>query len=124
MFGFKHTLNNFNHNEVTQVKSRLLGRLLQVQGVNHLPKVFPYLTKRAAQSLDEQIATGKTLQDGGISLPVACTVRTMASRIMGVLFFGETLSSDPIFADALLRHPKEMVSCMAAFQITPSFLSS
>ncbi|KAL1594818.1 hypothetical protein SLS59_008631 [Nothophoma quercina] len=34
----------------------------------------------------------------------------MASRIMGVLFFGETLSSDPIFADALLRHPKEMVS--------------
>lgn len=123
MFGFKYTLNNFNHNEVAQVKSRLLGRLIQVQGVNHLPKIFPYLVKRVEQSLDEQVALGKTHPDG-ISLPVACTVRTITSRVMGVLFFGEKTSSDPIFADALLRHPKEMVSCMAAFQITPSFLSS
>jgi hypothetical protein len=123
MFGFKHILNNFNHNEIAQVKSRLLGRLLQVQGVNNLPKMYSYLSKRAAQSLDEQIASGK-LHPDGISLPVASTVRTMASRMMGVLFFGEKTSSERVFADALLRHPKDMVSCMTAFQVTPSFLSS
>jgi hypothetical protein len=113
MFGFKHTLNNFNHNEIAQVKSPLLGRLIQVQGVNHLPKIFPYLAKRAGQSLDEQVALGKQHADG-ISLPVASTVRTVASRVMGVLFFGEKTSSDPVFADPLLQHPKELVSCMAA----------
>lgn len=123
MFGFKHTLNNFNHNEVTQIKSRLLGRLIQVQGVNNLSKIFPYLVKRAEQSLNEQVALGNAHPDG-ISLPVAGTIRTVTSRVMGVLFFGEKTSADPVFADALLRHPKEMVSCMAAFQITPSFLSS
>jgi hypothetical protein len=123
MFGFKHTLKNFNHNEVAQVKSRLLGRLIQVQGVNHLPKVFPYLVKRVEQSLDEQVGLGKA-SPNGISLPVACTVRTITSQVMAVLFFGEKTSSDPIFADALLRHPKKVVSCMAAFQITPTFLSS
>ncbi|PVH92176.1 cytochrome P450 [Periconia macrospinosa] len=123
MFGFKHTMNNFNHNEVAKAKSRLLGRLIQVQGVNHLPKIFPCLVKRAEQSLEEQLTLGKVCSDG-ISLPVACTVRALTSRVMGVLFFGEKISSDPIFASALLRYPKEMVLCMVAFQVTPSFLSS
>ena len=116
-------MNNFNHDEVAKVKSRLLGRLIQVQGVSHLPKIFPSLVKRAEQSLTEQLGRGKVCSDG-ISLPVAGTVRVLASRVMGVLFFGEKLSSDPVFADALLRYPKEMVSCMVAFQVTPSFLSS
>jgi hypothetical protein len=125
MFGFKHTMNNFNHDEVVKVKSRMLGRLIQVQGVNHLPKIFPYLLKRAEQSLEEQLALGNKCPEGiSLSLPIACTVRSMASQVMGVLFFGESLSSDPTFANALLCYPKEMVSCMVAFQITPSFLSS
>ncbi|KAF2994245.1 hypothetical protein E8E13_000926 [Curvularia kusanoi] len=124
MFGFKYTLNKFDHNEIAQVKSRLLGRLLQVQGVNHLPKMFPYLSKRANQSLLEQVANGRSLANGNISLPVASTVRSVASKIMEVLFFGEKMPSDPMFASALLQYPKEMVTCMSIFQITPSFLSS
>jgi hypothetical protein len=124
MFGFKHTMgSNYDHHEVTQIKSRLMGRLIQVQGQNNLPKLFPFLVKRVKQSLNEQVALGKPLPDG-VSLPVASTVRTMASRTMGVLFFGEKTSSDPVFADALLRYPKDMVSCMTAFQLTPSFISS
>ncbi|KAF2867713.1 cytochrome P450 [Massariosphaeria phaeospora] len=122
MFGFKHTLNNFDHNEVTAQKSRLFGRLIQVNGVANLPKMFPFLAKRVNESLDQQIKLGKA-QQGGVSVPIAQTIRTVTSRVMGVIFFGENLSSDPVFSDALLRHPKEMVSCMAAFQITPSFLS-
>jgi hypothetical protein len=125
MFGFKHTMGTgYNHHEVAQVKSRLMGRLIQVQGQNNLPKLFPFLAKRVEQSLKEQVAQGQTLPDGGVSVQVANTVRTLASRIMGVLFFGAKTSSDPVFADALLRYPKDMVSCMTAFQLTPSFLSS
>ncbi|KAF2267498.1 cytochrome P450 [Lojkania enalia] len=123
MFGFKHTLNGYDHHEVNTAKSRLFGRLLQVQGTANLPKVFPFLTKRLNESLGVQLRQGK-LTPNGISLPVANTVRVLASRLMGVTFFGENLSADPKFADALLRHPKDMVSCLAAFQVTPGFLSS
>jgi len=123
MFGFKHTLNGFNHNEVAGVKSRLLGRLIQVQGLGNLPKIFPYLNKRVQRSLDEQVALGKNGPDG-VNLPVASTIRIVTSRVMAVLFFGEQTSRDPVFTDALIRHPQEMVKCMAAFQIMPGFLSS
>lgn len=59
MFGFKHTLNNFDHNEVTLQKSRLFGRLIQVNGVNNLPKLFPYLDKRVHESIGEMLKLGK-----------------------------------------------------------------
>lgn len=32
-------------------------------------------------------------------------------------------ASDESFAEALLRYPKDMIKCMAAFQLTPSWLS-
>lgn len=108
MFGFKHTLNNFNHNEVTLQKSRLFGRLIQVNGVSNLPKIYPYLANRVDESIAEMVNLGKVDESmskcrypimtiltrsytGGISLPVAQTVRTIASRAMCVLFFGEKL---------------------------------
>lgn len=107
MFGFKHTLNNFDHNEVTIQKSRLLGRLIQVNGVNNLPKLFLYLITRVRESMDELLVLGRktpskyqgptnrraplTDRLDGISLPIAQTVRTLASRTMCVMFFGERL---------------------------------
>lgn len=33
------------------------------------------------------------------------------------------IARDPVFANALLYHPQEMISCMAAFQVTPAFMS-
>jgi hypothetical protein len=75
------------------------------------------------QSINEQVALAKRRQDG-VTLPVASTIRTVTSHVMAVLFFGEQTSRDPVFADSLIRHPKEMVKCMAAFQIMPGFLAS
>ncbi|KAL5392300.1 hypothetical protein DPSP01_000814 [Paraphaeosphaeria sporulosa] len=170
MFGFKHTLGNFDHNELNSQKSRLFSRLIHIKGSQNLPHLFPHVEKRVIESLDELLAGAKPaartyesspavlgltseyiafpqgtqytrfctqtftilLQNlgltkcytgGGVTLPIAETVRTMASRAMCVMFFGETLSRDTVFANALLRHPKEMISCMAAFQITPTFMS-
>lgn len=123
MFGFKHTMNGIDHHEVNALRSRLYGRLIQVQGQANLPRIYPYLHKRLCRSLDERLHIGRLTGDG-ISLPVADTARVLASCLMRVIFFGESLSSDPAFADALLQYPKEMVSCLAAFQVTPSFASS
>lgn len=59
MFGFKHTLNNFNHNELNSQKSRLFSRLIQVNGVQNLPKLFPHVEKRVAESLNELLSRAK-----------------------------------------------------------------
>ncbi|OAG09463.1 cytochrome P450, partial [Paraphaeosphaeria sporulosa] len=122
MFGFKHTLGNFDHNELNSQKSRFFSRLIHIKGSQNLPHLFPHVEKRVIESLDELLAGAKPAARG-VTLPIAETVRTMASRAMCVMFFGETLSRDTVFANALLRHPKEMISCMAAFQITPTFMS-
>jgi hypothetical protein len=62
MFGFKYTLHGFNHDIVTNHYARLLGRMLQVNGVANLPKLFPYMTKLAGESVQEFSQLGKPCQ--------------------------------------------------------------
>ena len=88
-----------------------------------MSQIYPFLQKKLKSSLDARVKQG-TIHAEGVALPIADTVRVLASRLNSIIFFGETLSSESTFADALLQYPKEMVSCMAAFQITPSFMSS
>jgi hypothetical protein len=59
LFGFKHTLNDFSHEEMSIQKSRLSGRLLQVNGIANLPRIFPFLAKRVNASLETQVESGK-----------------------------------------------------------------
>jgi cytochrome P450 len=122
MFGFKHTMNNLDHHDHRIARSRLYGRLLQVSGPTHLAKLYPYIQGRLVKSLEHELEQGKSTSRS-ISVPIAQTVRTVASRMMGLIFFGENISSDPEFAQASLRYPADMVKCMTAFQVTPSFLS-
>ncbi|KAF7165201.1 hypothetical protein CNMCM5623_009467 [Aspergillus felis] len=122
MFGFKHTMNKLDHHDHKVARSRLYGRLLQVNGPTNLAKLYPHLQKRLEQSLAHELEAGVST-DGSVSIPIAQTVRRLASRMNSLIFFGERLSADPVFAEALLRYPADMVKCMAAFQVTPSFLS-
>ncbi|OAQ76401.1 cytochrome P450 [Purpureocillium lilacinum] len=124
MFGFKHTMNKLQHNTSDHkvVRTRLYGRLLQVNGPGHLNALYPHLVARLDSSLSRELAEARVLQDG-VSLPVAQTVRRLASRLMSLMFFGESLSSNEAFSKALLRYPQDMVKCMGAFQITPAFMS-
>ena len=62
MFGFKYTLHGFNHDQVTLHYARLLGRLLQVNGVANLPRLFPYMIRKAGTSVDDHFARGKLLK--------------------------------------------------------------
>lgn len=113
MFGFKHTLNKFDHNEVNFIKSRLFGRVLNVNGPNQIVRLYPVLQKRLLSFLDgecEVLATpdsrrfsllsfGTTNHTslmliwhlGTILVPLASTAKVLSSRLMGVLFFGEKL---------------------------------
>lgn len=123
MFGFKHSLNGLNHNDLKILRSRLFGRVLQVQGRKSLPQIYPYVQKKLISSLSEELRAGQAVGSGTTLVRLAGTCRRLASELMGVMFFGERLLSDATFADALRRHPQQVVACMAAFQLTPSFLS-
>ncbi|KAF2963192.1 hypothetical protein GQX73_g10386 [Xylaria multiplex] len=124
MFGFKHTMDKLEHDTSDHkvIRTRLYSRVLQVMGPDHLKALYPYLLTRLGGKLDELFSHGKTSKDG-ISLPIAQTARQAASSLMSLMFFGETLSTNDEFSNALLCYPQDMVKCMAAFQVVPSFLS-
>ncbi|KAH8700861.1 putative cytochrome P450 [Talaromyces proteolyticus] len=124
MFGFKHTMNKFDHNELNIIKSRLFGRVLNVNGPSQLVRLYPVLQKRLLSFLDGELEVLAIPDSRSILIPLASTAKVLSSRLMGVMFFGENLGSNPDLAEALLRHPNQTIACMGAFQFTPSFLTS
>lgn len=76
IFGFKYTLHRFETGQGTNHYARLLGRTLQVNGMANLPKLFPYMTKMAADRLQEHVMRGKPCQGMYIS-GALCIKRTV-----------------------------------------------
>ncbi|KAL4816098.1 cytochrome P450 [Aspergillus spinulosporus] len=137
MFGFRHTLNNLDHNEINTRKSRLFSRVLQVRVPAQFRELYPCLYRNLKAFLDMEIQAGGTLalalstvsnlgveQEGIASAGLASLSERLLSRLMGVWFFGENITSDPHFCDALLSHPRQIKACAAAFQLTPKWLAS
>ncbi|KAH9988480.1 cytochrome P450 [Xylariaceae sp. FL0662B] len=124
MFETKHTMNKLEHNTSDHkvIRTRLYSRLLQVNGPFYLSALYPKLLTLADHCLLKELESGRVLE-GGVSLLSAQTARNMASKLMSFMFFGEALSGDNQFSKALLRYSQDIVKCMAAFQVTPSFLS-
>ncbi|KAI1471052.1 cytochrome P450 [Daldinia caldariorum] len=124
MFGFKHTMNKLEHNTSNHkvIRTRLYSRILQVNGPIHLAALYPRLVNQFDASLAKELQEGRIL-DGSVSLPIADTARRLVSKLMSLMFFGDSLCSDEEFSSALLRYPQDMVKCMAAFQVVPSFMS-
>lgn len=111
MFGFKHTMNKYEHNTnaFRALRTRLFSRVLQVNGPTHLSALYPRLLAQLDISLTKELHNGRALNgetfnkntfeidmrltsaSGGTSLPVAQTVRHMASKLMSIMFFGENL---------------------------------
>ena len=107
MFGFKHTMNNLDHNDHKVQRSRLYGRLLQVNGPVQLVQLYPNINARLESVLNIQLRAGRRTDGrplspepaislirnalGWTSIPLAATVRKVASQMMGVIFFGDNL---------------------------------
>lgn len=111
MFGFKHTMNKYEHNTnaFRALRTRLFSRVLQVNGPTHLSSLYPRLLAQLDSSLTKELQNGRVLncetwnkntfdidmmltsELAGTSLPVAQTVRRMASKLMSIMFFGEIL---------------------------------
>lgn len=111
MFGFKHNMNKYEHNTnaYRALRTRLFSRVLQVNGPTHLSALYPRLLAQLDSSLAKELHNGRALNGetfnknifeictmltselGGTCLPVAQTVRLMASKLMSVMFFGESL---------------------------------
>ncbi|KAL4770178.1 cytochrome P450 [Aspergillus nidulans var. acristatus] len=120
MFGFKHTLNNLDHNEINTRKSRLFSRVLQVRVPAQFRELYPCLYRHLRAFLDMELQA----EEGTASARIASLSERLLSRLMGVWFFGENITSDPQFCDDLLNHPRQIKACAAAFQLTPKWLSS
>ncbi|RDW90536.1 cytochrome P450 [Aspergillus mulundensis] len=58
MFGFKHTLNGHDSDEITTRKSRLFGRVLQVRGPAQFQELYPFLHRHLRTALDEDLTLG------------------------------------------------------------------
>ncbi|KAL4919864.1 cytochrome P450 [Aspergillus aurantiobrunneus] len=123
MFGFRFTINGLDHNEVNSRRSRLYSRVLLVQGPAQLPSLYMYLCRNLRAALDVELQGGVPVSPGTVSVKLAALSERVLSRLMSVWFFGENLASDMTFRDALLRHPRQIKTCMGAFQLTPSFLA-
>ncbi|KAL2793385.1 cytochrome P450 [Aspergillus keveii] len=125
MFGFKNTLNGFDHTEVNTRKTRLFARVLLVNGPNQLENIYANLRNKCTTMIEHELAASP--QVGGS----AC--QRLTAGLMGIIFFGEKICryltrllsavSQPDFADALRRHPQQITTCMGISQVTPSFLS-
>ncbi|KAJ3571855.1 hypothetical protein NPX13_g5235 [Xylaria arbuscula] len=113
MFGFKHTMDKLEHNTSDHkvIRTRLYSRVLQVMGPDHLNSLYPNLVDHLKNDLNRVLRHGASPKDG-ISLPVAQTARQLASGLMSLMFFGEVLSSDTEFSDALLRYPRDMLTIL------------
>ncbi|RDH30319.1 cytochrome P450 [Aspergillus welwitschiae] len=122
LFGFKHTLNGVDHNEINTRKSRLLSRVLQVRGPTQFEGLYPYLLRNLKAVLDADLSSAD-MQRGITSIRLALFGETILSRLMGVWFFGENMASDSLLRNALLNHPRQIKACSAAFQLTPRFLA-
>ncbi|KAH8696089.1 cytochrome P450 [Talaromyces proteolyticus] len=123
MFGFKLTMNGITHNEVNVLRTRLYSRLLQNRGPSNLAALYPYLQKRLETVLDQQLQKGIVKSDGPVSIALAPSVRTISSKLMALIFFGDKASADQEFADALLTYSADLVKCLAAFQVFPAIFS-
>ncbi|KAL4738245.1 cytochrome P450 [Aspergillus similis] len=119
MFGFKHTLNNLDQNEINTRKSRLFSRVLQVRVPAQFQELYPCLYHNLRAFLDMELQA-----EGTASVKLASLSERLLLRLMGVWFFGEIITSDPHFCDALLSHPRQIKACAAAFQLTPKWLAS
>ncbi|RAK98108.1 cytochrome P450 [Aspergillus ibericus CBS 121593] len=125
MFGFRHTMKIAHQDEtkITRTRSRLYALILSVLGPAQLAKLYPYLQTRLERLLDKELSPAQMHADGSLCLPLAETCRVMASRMMGLMFFGEELTSNPAFSKAVYDHPQQTVRCMALFQLMPRVIS-
>ncbi|PWY93005.1 putative cytochrome P450 [Aspergillus sclerotioniger CBS 115572] len=125
MFSFKHTIKVAHQYEIKtmRTRSRLYSLILNVRGPAQLAKLHPYIQNRLERFLDNELSPVRVEPDGSLCLPLAQTCRVMASRMMGVIFFGEELMSDPAFSKAVYDHPQQTVRCMALFQLMPRVMS-
>ncbi|PYH88578.1 cytochrome P450 [Aspergillus ellipticus CBS 707.79] len=124
MFGFKYTLNGLNHSEINTRKSRLYSRVLQVRGPTQFQELYPYLDRNLRAFMDlERLSSSAMGPEGTISIQLASFSERLLSRLMSAWFFGENMTSDSLFRNALLSHPRQIKSCAAAFQLTPTLLA-
>ncbi|KAK3167686.1 hypothetical protein OEA41_010813 [Lepraria neglecta] len=120
MFGLKYHINNMDHNEQTNLRTRLYGKVLRLNAPEQLAVMDPALRLRLESSFEAELFSGQMRGESVVAL--APMIRKVTSGLMALLFFGEQLSSEPEFASALLDHSHDIVTSLKMNRLMPAFL--
>jgi hypothetical protein len=74
MFGFKLTMDGFDHNQIKTQRHRLFGRVLQVNGPRALDKLYPYIVKELRMALPKELKKSRASQPGQYHHPFTPSV--------------------------------------------------
>ncbi|KAI9719517.1 MAG: hypothetical protein M1828_006224 [Chrysothrix sp. TS-e1954] len=121
LFGFKYSLSQFEHNEEKTARTRLFGRVLHEQKAR-LQELEPAIRSRLQATLP-QVLSGWLWTGDAYLVQTAPALRRLAGTLMCDLLIGPTLADEPELREALLQHPKDMISFAKAYQVCPKFLA-
>jgi hypothetical protein len=62
MFGFKHTMDNLEHDRIDHkaVRNRLNNRVIEVKGREQLEGLYPHVLTRFQETLQKEIDNGRS----------------------------------------------------------------
>ncbi|KAL9123111.1 MAG: hypothetical protein Q9187_000340 [Circinaria calcarea] len=126
--------------EQKAARYRLFSRAIKITGMSQIAALQPYLQSKLEKTLFKEIDSRSAI-NGWKSVKIAHVMRELASGMLGVYFFGDKLcwsnlqtmciriadslaAEEPEFASAMLCYYKDVIACMGALQLVPSFMKS
>lgn len=112
MFGFKHTMDGLDHNDHKVHRSRLYGRLLEINGPKQIAVLYPYIQSTMEKHLQTEVQKGILSKGrcltinrrnvliynvGWTSVRLAPMIRHVLANMMSLVFFGENICKYQVF---------------------------
>lgn len=125
IFGFRHTMahldTGLDPNEQVPHRYRLFGTAIRSIGVSQLQELHPYLQAALDRTMTSTVDSSPAGADGWRTVTLAPLMRDAATGLLGTYFFGESIFSEPSFHKATYDFYQDVMRCMAALQVAPTW---
>ena len=125
IFNFQYTMSHLetslDPNEQAPHRYVLFHSAIRKTGVEQLPALYPYLRAKLIRTINTSIDSTPKTSDDWHSVKLATLMRSSASGLLGTYFFGDALLSEPEFHKAIQDFYSDIIKCMGALQVAPSF---
>ena len=125
IFGFQYNMNHMSTsldpNEQVPHRYRLFSTAIRSIGVSQLRDWYPHLQVKANETTTIMLDLQPKDSEGWHTVTLAQLTRNLASGLLGIYFFGNSLYSEDKFREATFDFYFDVIRCMGALQIIPSF---